>query len=226
MAETFGNVHRATIRVLAENGFEVIVPPGQGCCGALHAHSGDLDFARGLARHNLQTFDPLEIDAIVVNSAGCGASMREVERWLGSEGRRFGERVRDVCEWLDEVGLRPPRARLSTTVCYDDPCHLVHAQRVADAPRRLLESIEGLTLVDHSEAQACCGAAGIYNLTQPAMSKQVLARKLDALERADPEWIATGNPGCMIQIGAGARLRGLRAKVVHPVELLDAAYRA
>jgi len=225
MAESFGGVHRATLRVLAENGFEVIVPPTQGCCGALHAHSGDLDFARGLARHNVQAFDALEIDAIVVNSAGCGAAMREVEHWIGSDGRRFAARVRDVCEWLDEVGLRPPRASLPTTVCYDDPCHLVHAQRVADAPRRLLESIAGLMLVDHAEPTACCGAAGIYNLTQPEMSRQVLERKLDALERADPEWIATGNPGCIIQIQAGVRLRGLRAKVVHPIELLDAAYR-
>lgn len=226
MSETFGNVHRATLRVLAENGFEVIVPPAQGCCGALHAHSGDLEFASRLARDNVEVFDALEIDALVVNSAGCGASMREIEHWLGDAGRRFGGRVRDVCEWLDEVGLRRPRAPLRGSVCYDDPCHLVHAQGVAAAPRRLLESIESLTLVDHAEAQACCGAAGIFNLTQPEMSQQVLSRKLDALERVEPDWIATGNPGCMIQLAAGVRQRGLRSKVVHPVELLDAAYRA
>ena len=225
MSESFGDVHRATLRVLAANGFEVVVPPMQDCCGALHAHSGDLEFAHGLARHNVEVFDELEIDAIVVNSAGCGASMREIEHWLGDLGSRFGGRVRDICEWLDEVGLRSPPTPVPGTVCYDDPCHLVHAQGVADAPRRLLESIEALTLVDHAEATACCGAAGIYNLTQPEMSQQVLARKLDALERVEPKWIATGNPGCMIQLAAGVRGRGLRSKVVHPVELLDAAYR-
>jgi glycolate oxidase iron-sulfur subunit len=224
MAESFGEVHRATLRVLAANGFEVVVPPAQGCCGALHAHSGDLDFARGLARHNVGAFDELGIDAIVVNSAGCGAAMREAPSWLGDAASRFAGRVRDVCEWLDDVGLRPPRVAVSATVCYDDPCHLVHGQGVAGAPRRLLASIDGLTLVDHAEAGACCGAAGIYNLTQPVMAQRVLSRKLDALERVDPDWIATGNPGCMIQLAAGARARGLRARVAHPIELLDAAY--
>jgi glycolate oxidase iron-sulfur subunit len=228
MAETYGDVHRATLRVLAANGFEVVVPAGQGCCGALHAHSGDLAFARDLARRNLQAFGARagDVDAIIVNAAGCGAAMREVDHWLGDAGNAFAGHVRDVCEWLDMAGLRPPPDRVAATVCYDDPCHLVHAQRVAEAPRRLLEAIDGLALVEHAEAKACCGAAGIYNLTHPAMSEQVLDRKLDALERADPDWIATGNPGCMLQIAAGVRRRGLRARVAHPVEILDAAYGA
>ena len=204
----------------------MIVPPAQGCCGALHAHSGDLEFASRLARDNVEVFDPLEIDALVVNSAGCGASMREIEHWLGDAGRRFGGRVRDVCEWLDEVGLRRPRVPLRGSVCYDDPCHLVHAQGVAAAPRRLLESIESLTLVDHAEAQACCGAAGIFNLTQPEMSQQVLSRKLDALERVEPDWIATGNPGCMIQIDQGLKSWGIPGGVCHVVDVLDEAYQA
>lgn len=224
MSETFGDVHRATLRVLAANGFDVVVAPAQGCCGALHAHAGDLSFARELARHNVEVFAPLEFDALVVNSAGCGAALRETEQWIGAAGERFGGRVRDVCEWLDEVGLRAPPSSVPGSVCYDDPCHLVHAQRVADAPRRLLEAVEGLELLVHADASVCCGAAGSYNLTHPEMSKQVLERKLDALERLDPEWIATGNPGCMIQLAAGVRQRGLRARVVHPVELLDAAY--
>ena len=224
MSEVFADVHRATLRVLSGNGFEVVVPPGQGCCGALHAHSGDGAFARELAERNLDAFGAEAFDAIVVNSAGCGAAMRDVEHWLGERGRAFSGQVRDVCEWLDEAGLRPPAGALRARVCYDDPCHLVHAQRVAAAPRRLLAAVEGLELVAHAEAEACCGAAGTYNLTQPAMSQQVLARKLDHLEAADPDWIVTGNPGCMLQLASGARLRGIRARVAHPIELLDAAY--
>lgn len=224
MSETFGDVHRATLRVLSQNGFEVVVPPQQGCCGALHAHSGDGAFARKLAERNIAAFAADEFDAIVVNSAGCGAAMRDVEHWIGAPGREFAAQVRDVCEWLDEVGVRPPPTAVRGRVCYDDPCHLVHAQRIADAPRRLLAAVEGLVLVDHAEATSCCGAAGTYNLTQPAMARQVLDRKLDSLQASDPDWIATGNPGCMLQLASGARLRGLRAEVVHPIELLDAAY--
>ena len=229
MSELFADVHRATLRVLARNGFDVVVPVAQGCCGALQAHSGDLDCARTLARHNAAAFDPavLEgVDAIVVNSAGCGAAMRDAEHWIGAEGRSYAASVRDVCEWLDQAGLRPPAGRMSGRLCYDDPCHLVHGQRVQAAPRRLLAQIEGLELVPHDDASACCGAAGIYNLTHPEMSRAVLDRKLDALERAHPDWVATGNPGCLMQLASGMQTRGLKARVVHPVQLLDAAYAA
>jgi len=209
MPELFGAVNDATARVLARNGFEVVVPEGQGCCGALHLHAGDPDSAHELEHANVAAF--AGVDAIVVNSAGCGAALRE---------GALGARVRDVCEFLDEVGLvaePPPHAG---SVCYDDPCHLVHAQRVAAAPRRLLARVPGLRLVPHDDPASCCGAAGIYNLTHPEASQAVLARKLDALAAADPDWIATGNPGCLMQLAAGARARGLRARVVHPVELL------
>jgi glycolate oxidase iron-sulfur subunit len=133
-------------------------------------------------------------------------------------------RVRDVCEFLDEVGLRAPTVRLEARVCYDDPCHLVHGQRVEAAPRRLLAAVPGLELVAHENPSRCCGAAGTYNLTHPEMARSVLADKMDALEVCDPDVIATGNPGCLMQIASGARERGLRARVQHPVELLDAAY--
>jgi Fe-S oxidoreductase len=209
MPELFGAVNAATARVLARNGYEVVVPAGQGCCGALHLHAGDPEFAHGLERANRAAFEP--VDAIIVNSAGCGAALRE---------GALGARVRDVCEFLDEVGLvvePPPR---SGSVCYDDPCHLVHGQRVAAAPRRLLARVPGLRLVPHDDPTSCCGAAGIYNLSHPEASQAVLAPKLDALAAADPDWIATGNPGCLMQLAAGARARGLRARVVHPIELL------
>jgi len=224
MPELFGSVNRATLRVLARNGFDVVVPRGQGCCGALQAHAGDAEFAHGLARQNLAAFDPRHVDAIVSNSAGCGAALREAKDWLPGEAEGFSARVRDVCELLDEAGLRAPAGRLALRVCYDDPCHLVHAQKVKDAPRRVLASIPGLVLVPHDDPASCCGAAGTYNLTHRAMSSAVLARKLDALAAVDPDAIATGNPGCLMQIAGGARGRGLRARVVHPVELLDESY--
>jgi glycolate oxidase iron-sulfur subunit len=224
MPELFGATNRATARVLARNGFDVVVPSGQGCCGALHAHAGDEDTARALLERNLEAFGPADVDALVVNSAGCGAHLRGAGHWLPA-GAGLAARVRDVSEFLMESGLRPPTGRVEARVCYDDPCHLIHGQGVKDAPRRLLESIPGVALVPHADAAACCGAAGIYNLTHPEMSRAVLARKLDALADADPDVIATGNPGCLMQIAQGAAERGLRARVAHPVQLLDEAYR-
>ena len=221
MSELFADVNAATARVLARNGFDVVVPRKQGCCGALHAHIGDQAFAQRLGRANAGAF--ADVSAVIVNSAGCGAALRELPHWIGAQGADLAGRVRDVCEFLDEVGLRAPPGRVEARVCYDDPCHLVHGQRVSDAPRRLLRQIPGLTLVDHAEASACCGAAGTYNLTQPAMSRAVLDRKLDALEAAAPDVIATGNPGCLMQLRAGVLGRGLAARVVHPVTLLDEA---
>jgi glycolate oxidase iron-sulfur subunit len=209
MPELFGAVNAATARVLARNGFEVVVPQGQGCCGALHLHAGAPELAHELERANLAAFEGA--DAIVVNSAGCGAALRE---------GALGPRVRDVCEFLDEAGLVAEPPRRDGTVCYDDPCHLVHAQRIAAAPRRLLARVPGLRLVPHDDPASCCGAAGVYNLTHPEASQAVLAPKLDALAKADPDWIATGNPGCLMQLSAGVRARGLRAKVVHPIELI------
>jgi glycolate oxidase iron-sulfur subunit len=223
MPELFGAVNAATARVLAREGFEVIVPQSQGCCGALQAHAGLAADAHALAGANAAAFAPGEFDAVIVNSAGCGAALRDYGAWLGAAGAPLAARVRDVCEFLDEVGLRAPRAPLPGTLCYDDPCHLVHGQRVSAAPRRVLASIPALRLVPHRDAAACCGAAGIYNLTHRAMSQQVLDRKMDALAEADPDWIATGNPGCLMQLAAGARARGLRARLAHPIELLDRA---
>jgi len=224
MPELFGRVNLATARVLARNGFEVLVPREQGCCGALQAHSGEMGLARDLARRNLAAFDPARVDAIVVNSAGCSAALRELERWLPGQAEAFAASVRDICEFLESAGIDPPSGRLEARVCYDDPCHLVHGQRVEAAPRRLLEMIPGLELIDHDDPTGCCGAAGIYNLTHPEMSHQVLERKMSALAAADPDLIASGNPGCLIQLAAGARRWGLRARVVHPIELLAESY--
>jgi glycolate oxidase iron-sulfur subunit len=226
MPQLFAAVNAATLRVLAANGFEVVVPPDQGCCGALHAHAGDIATARRLARHNAGVFAAADVDAVVINSAGCGAAMRDAAEWLPDEGRALAASVRDVCELLHAEGLRRPTGRVEASVCYDDPCHLLHAQRVQAAPRELLQQIPGLRLLPHDEPDACCGAAGIYNLTHRNMARAVLARKLRALAAADPDLVASGNPGCMMQLQAGLRRAGLRARVVHPIELLDEAYRA
>jgi Fe-S oxidoreductase len=224
MPELFGAINAATVRVLSRNGFEVVVPESQGCCGALHAHTGDLEFARELARRNLEAFSAADFDAVIVNSAGCGAALRELKQWLGGEGDSLASRVRDVSEFLDAAGLRPPEGRVESTVCYDDPCHLVHGQRVDAAPRRLLEQIPGIKLQTHDDPEGCCGAAGIYNLTHRAMSRAVLDRKIQSLSAADPDYVATGNPGCLMQLRGGVVSAGLKAAVVHPIELLDRAY--
>ena len=227
MPELFGRVNDAARKVLARAGYDVVVPEAQGCCGALQAHSGDLAFATRLAHANTRAFaDALEsVDAVVVTSAGCSAALRETEGWIGAPGAALAGGVRDVLEFLDEVDARLDLAPLPRRVCYDDPCHLVHAQGIAAAPRRLLEAIPGLELVPHRDAEACCGAAGIYNLTQPAMSRAVLAPKIDALVEAAPEVVATANPGCAMQLAAGLAERGLATSVVHPIELVEEASR-
>jgi glycolate oxidase iron-sulfur subunit len=218
MPELFGATNAATAEILAHNGFEVVVVRAQGCCGALQAHAGDAQFAHDLLQANVAAFGEEALDAVVVNSAGCGAFVRD-------SGTPLADLVRDPCEWLDAQGVRPFTQEVPLRVCYDDPCHLVHGQGVHDAPRRLLEAIPGLELVPHADPTSCCGAAGTYNLTQPEMSAAVLARKMDALAAADPDVIASGNPGCMMQLRAGVAERGLRAQVRHPVDLLAEAWR-
>ncbi len=219
MPEVLGAANEATVRVLAENGFEVHVPRGQGCCGALHLHSGDPVAAERLRRRNRAAFDTASIEAVISNSAGCGAALKE-------QGDDLAAKLRDVCEFLDAAGLRAPRGRLPLRVAYDDPCHLLHGQRVGEAPRALLRAIPGVELFDLPGASDCCGAAGLYSLTQPEMSERLLARKVDALRRTAPDVVATGNPGCLLQLGSGVRAAGLEIEVLHPVELLARAYAA
>jgi glycolate oxidase iron-sulfur subunit len=225
MPDLFGDVNHATARVLAANGFEVVVPRSQVCCGALHAHAGDDAFARRLLRINLEAFSSARAETIVVNSAGCGAALREAGDWIPGAGDALARRIRDPLELLDEVGLLAPMGRVEARVCYDDPCHLVHGQRVREAPRRVLRNVPGLELLEHDDPTSCCGAAGIYQLTHPEMSGAILERKLRTLAAADPDLIVSGNPGCLMQLRAGVRRFGLRADVLHPITVLDRAYR-
>ena len=218
MQGLFRHVHDATIRTLQVNGYEVREVAGQVCCGALHAHAGLGEEARELARVNMAAFGDGD-EPIVVNSAGCGAFMKEY-------GGSFSERVRDVTELLAANGGPIPGGPLDLQVAYDPPCHLLHAQRIAQPPERLFAAIPLLRLKTVTGANDCCGSAGLYTLVEPEMSRAVLRPKLEALSAVAPQVVATGNPGCTMQIGAGLAARGIRARVRHPVELLDASYRA
>jgi glycolate oxidase iron-sulfur subunit len=224
MEGLFRHVHDATIRTLQVNGYDVREVAGQVCCGALHGHAGLLDEARALAGANVAAFGDGD-EPIVVNSAGCGAFMKEYGH-LVDGGERFSARVRDVTELLGTDGGPVPGAPLDLRVAYDPPCHLLHAQRIADPPLRLFAAIPLVRLVEVSGAADCCGSAGLFTLTEPEMSRAVLAPKLGALREAAPQVVATGNPGCLMQLGAGLAAAGLRAAVRHPVELLDDSYRA
>ena len=229
----FGHVHAATIRTLAVNGYAVAEAPAQVCCGALHAHAGAQDEARRLARANLAAFGTGH-DPIVVNSAGCGAMLKEYahllddtdgsEREGEGEGARFAARVKDVTELLAERGPRPG-APIDATVAYDPPCHLLHAQRIAEPPEQVLRAVPVLRVLVLPDAAQCCGSAGLFTLVEPAMSRAVLAPKLASLKEVRPQIVATGNPGCLLQIGAGLAAAGIPARARHPVELLDESYR-
>ena len=228
MEGLFSHVHDATIRTLAVNGYQTVEVSGQVCCGALHAHAGLIDAARAVARVNVQAFGD-GAEPIVVNSAGCGALMKEYGHLLGDErAARFSARVRDVTELLAGDGGRGPvaGAPLDLHVAYDPPCHLLHAQRIAAQPLKLFAAIPLLELVSVQGAADCCGSAGLFTLLEPEMSRAVLKTKLEYLREAAPQVVATGNPGCLMQLGAGLAAAGIRAEVRHPVELLDDAYRA
>lgn len=220
----FSHVHDATIRTLEVNGYTVREVPTQVCCGALHEHAGLEHDARRLARLNVAAFGDGD-ETIVVNSAGCGAMLKEYGHLLDASGARFATRVKDVTELLAAQGPRPG-APIDATVAYDPPCHLLHAQRIAEPPERVLRAIPVLRLVKTPDAAQCCGSAGLFTLVEPAMSRAVLAPKLEALAEARPQVVATGNPGCLMQLGAGLAAAGIRAATRHPVELLDESYRA
>lgn len=217
-------VNRATVRMLARAGFDVWVPTAQGCCGALHMHEGDRERALGFARRNLDAFSAKpELAAIVVNSAGCGAAMKDYGAWL-PEGAALAAKVKDVSEFLAEVGIPAPTRPIPARAAYHEPCHLAHGQRIKDAPRKLLEQVPGLTLVPLAESDRCCGGAGSYAVLEPENSDQLLARKLGHLAASGAEIIVTGNPSCLMQIGMGLRQQASPTPLLHTVEVLDRAY--
>ena len=225
----FGGVNRATERTLAANGYRLTAAAGQRCCGALHAHAGDARTARALARANVAAFEESGAQFVAVNSAGCGATMKEYAHLLRDDpawrdrAAAFSAKVRDVSELLAAAGPKGG-ARLPVQVAYDAPCHLLHGQRVATQPLAVLAAIPGLELVPLTDSDQCCGSAGIYNLVEPEVSDRVLASKLANIAAAGAAVVATGNPGCLMQIGAGVLRAGRATRVRHPVELLDESY--
>lgn len=224
MQGLFSHVHRATGRALADAGLVMTSPRHQACCGALHAHAGDLDGARELARQNILAFGDSDAP-IVVNSAGCGAMLKQYGHLLGTEeAARFSKRVKDVSEILADrwTAGQMDREGAHLSAVYDSPCHLQHAQGILAQPLALLADIPGLTLQPLADSEKCCGSAGIFSLLQPAMSQAVLDAKLDAILAVEPapDLVLTGNPGCLMQIGAGLLARGSAIRTAHPVELL------
>jgi glycolate oxidase iron-sulfur subunit len=229
MEGLFAETNRATERTLTVNGYTLVEAPGQACCGALHAHAGDLDTARRLARVNIEAFERSGATHIAVNAAGCGAMIKEYGHLLHEDpdwsdrAAAVGARARDVSELLSAAG--PVRASsLPLRAAYDAPCHLIHAQRLASPPLSVLAAVGDLDLRPLEGYEHCCGAAGIYNLIEPETSAAVLAPKLEAIDASGAAVVLTGNPGCLMQIGAGLRQRGSAARVAHPVDVLDAAY--
>jgi len=220
-------LNRATVRVLAAAGYDVVTPPTQGCCGALHAHAGHLGEARSMARAVIDTFEGAQVDLVVANAAGCGAAMKQYGRLLRDDpawqarAARFSAQVRDVTQVLADVPWNGDLHPVSASVTYHEACHLAHAQRIRSEPRTVLAQIPGLRLVELTESDLCCGSAGTYNLLQPEMANRLLARKVDRIREANTDFVAAGNIGCLLQIALGLQQAGARTRAVHPVELLD-----
>jgi glycolate oxidase iron-sulfur subunit len=225
----FGDVNEATVRVLRRNGCDVVLPKKQICCGALNIHNGESVAAKQMARRNIDVFLDTEADAIIVNAAGCGAAMKEYGYLLRDDpayrakAERFSARVKDAGEFLGDLGLKSELHRVDLTVTYQDPCHLAHGQRIRSQPRKLLQSIPGLKLIEMEGSDRCCGSAGIYNLTHPDMSQQLLKEKMQSVAATKAEAVVAPNPGCMLQLRYGVQRYGSAVNVYHLMDLLDHA---
>jgi glycolate oxidase iron-sulfur subunit len=229
---TFSRLNEATVRVLQKNGCDVVIADGQGCCGALHVHSGLKEEARALARRNIDAVLDANCDAVITNAAGCGSTLKEYSELLEDDeayrdkAARFSSLMRDVNEFLAAIELNGNLGPLPYTVTYQDSCHLLHGQKIKAAPRKLLRSIPGMTFREMANADVCCGSAGIYNIVQNEMAMRLLERKMDAVDATKAHVIATANPGCMLQLRAGVAKRDGDRRVAHVVELLDESYQA
>ncbi len=233
----YSEINRDTAEVLLANGCEVHTPRLQPCCGSLHAHNGDIEAAKGLAKRLIDLF-PLEgenaLDAVLSNAGGCGSHLKEYGHLLSDDpayaakAALWSKKFKDIHAWLAETGIRPPKMETEGPPCrvtYHDSCHLCHGQKIAKEPRALLKGIPGLELVDLPEASWCCGSAGVYNITRPEMAASLRDRKIGHIAETGATVVALANPGCHIQVENGARLRGLHVEVAHPLSLLARAYR-
>jgi len=229
----FSDVNRDTVEVLAHNGCEVITPIRQFCCGSLHAHNGEWNLAQQLARRQIDQFAPEELDAIITNAAGCGSHLKHYATLLEGDpiyaerAQLWDSKIKDIHEWLVQIGIIPPVGpdAPSQTVTYHEACHLCHGQKISRQPRQVLGAIPNLKLVELAESTWCCGSAGIYNLIQPEMANDLLARKVDHIRNTKADVVATANPGCLLQIITGVKRENLPVRVVHSITLLAEAYR-
>jgi glycolate oxidase iron-sulfur subunit len=230
----FSNINRDTVTVLSRNGCEVVTPPDQLCCGSLHAHNGEWDLARELAKKQIRRIPPAQYDAIITNAGGCGSHLKHYSKLLADdpelveEAKLWDRKVKDIHEWLVEIGLETPAPRTGETriVTYHESCHLAHGQKITAQPRQILSMIPGIRVVELPESNWCCGSAGVYNITQPEMAGQLLERKLAHIRSTGADTVATGNPGCLLQLVNGAKQQGWALRVVHPITLLAEAYEA
>lgn len=229
----FSNINRDTVDVLIANGCIVETPSIQACCGSLHAHNGELDASMTLARRLLDTFDVMQLDAIISNAAGCGSHLKTYGRLLADDpvyaerAAEWSSKLKDIHEWLSEIGVRAPASSAPPMrVTYHEACHLAHGQKITRQPREILNVIPGLQLVELPESTWCCGSAGIYNITQPEMSEQLQTRKIENIRKTGVSVVATSNPGCHLQLLNGAKKQGIKLEVLQPVTLLARAYRA
>jgi len=226
---TFTALNEATIRVLTANGCEVVVPGGQFCCGALPVHAGVRDVARDLARRNIAAFASEDFEALLTNAAGCGSTLKEYDHLFTAEEPEYSaaatlaKKARDVTEFLAALGLSAPLKRLPARVTYQDSCHLLHGQKIREAPRQLLRAIPGVEFVELPFADICCGSAGVYNVTETKASLDLLAEKMAFAKSTNAQIIATANPGCLLQLRAGAKIHKTEQEVLHVIELLDRA---
>ena len=228
----YSDVNRDTADVLLANNCTVVTPRAQYCCGSLHAHNGEMEVAREMARRNIDSFDLDNLDAIITNAAGCGSHLKNYGHLLHDDpeyaerAAQWDRKVKDIHQWLVEIGITPPRPGIEPLkVTYHEACHLCHGQKITAQPRQVLKAIPGLELVELPESTWCCGSAGIYNITQPEMSQQLLDRKLCQIDKTHAPVVAVANPGCLVQIGSGIQNSGREVQAVHPVTLLARAYR-
>lgn len=230
----FSQVNRDTADVLLANGCTVVTPRNQYCCGSLHGHNGEWDLAKELARKQLDAIDPFSVDAIITNAAGCGSHLKHYDRLLMHDAQYYeravewSKKLKDISEFLAEIDLRKVPVASSCkgqTVTYHEACHLCHGQQITKQPRQVLRAMEGIELKELEESTWCCGSAGVYNITQPEMAHKLLVRKMGKIEASGADIVATGNPGCMVQLQSGVRECGGKQQVKHPVSLLAQAYR-
>jgi glycolate oxidase iron-sulfur subunit len=228
---SFARLNEATVRVLQRNGCEVVIPGAQNCCGALHVHAGLKDQARALARRNIDAVLGEAFDAVITNAAGCGSTLKEYDELLEHDmayrdkAIQFTALMKDVTEFLASIDLNSQMGVMDVVATYQDSCHLAHGQKIKAAPRKLLQAVPGLTYREMPMADLCCGSAGIYNVVHNALAMQILQHKMEHVALTGASLIVTANPGCMLQLAAGARLYGSGQRVAHVVEVLDEAYR-